>query len=448
MNTAMAQEFKDRIAPHNEDAERAALGAMLLDNDAVLTALPLLSYEDFYSPANSKVYRAIRALNEKGAHRPDILTVCDELQREGALDSAGGEAYVAALTNVVPTTANIGNYIELIKDCSLRRSILAACSKLSAGAYDISKESSASLEEAQKAVFDLIEKKQNYRFRPLKDVYGTTMRWIDEILNKDFTGITTGFTEIDSLTSGFQKSEMIVIGARPSIGKTALALNMAQNISIMQKIPAAFFSLEMPEKFIGQRILSSESEVDLRTIRFKSPQGQEDEFNKIIDASDRSMNAPLFIEDMPNMRLFDLRTQARHARETHKVEVIFIDYLGLIAVDNVYQNRYEQVSEISRSLKSLARELDIPVVVLSQLARSAEGNKPNLAEIRESGAIEQDADVVILMNRDRTKKDDDPDRDSFLTEIEVAKNRNGATGRVKLLFYPKYQRFKNFSPRD
>jgi len=441
----MAQEFKDKIAPHNEDAERAALGAMLLDNEAVAAALPLLDHEDFYSPANGKVYKAICALNEKGANKPDILTVCDELQREGQLDSAGGEAYVAALTNVVPTTANIGNYIELIKDCSLRRSVIRACSKLSASAYDISIEARESLEEAQKTIFSLIEKKQRHNFRPLKDVYLTSLKWIDEVMNNEYTGVTTGFTEIDKLTSGFQKSEMVVIGARPSIGKTALALNMAQNIAIIQRKPAAFFSLEMPEKFIGQRILASEAEVNFRDLyRIRNTQMQENEFNKILAASDRSMDAPLFIEDMPNMRLFDLRTQARHACEVHKVEIIFIDYLGLIAMDNIYQSRYEQVSEISRSIKSLARELDIPIVVLSQLARSAEGNKPNLAEIRESGAIEQDADVVLLMNRDRNKKEDDPDPDSSLTEIEVAKNRNGATGRVTLVFYPKHQRFKNY----
>jgi replicative DNA helicase len=457
----MAQQtIRDKVPPHNEDAEKAALGAMLLEPDAAAGAVPLIDAEDFYSPANGKIFSAIRSIYDSGGGKKiDIISVCDELQRTGSLDAAGGEAYVLSLTNVVPTAANIQYYIELVHDSSLRRSLIAVASKMSAKAYDVSENSKEILEKAQQYVFELIEAKQSNRYKTIKESIHETIRWMELNLDKEYTGITCGFSGIDYYTSGFQKSEMVVIGARPSIGKTALALNMAANIAVQQKIPAAFFSLEMPNTLLTMRLLAAEAEVDTKHIRTMTTTEKSRNFNKILHEATRVYESPLFIEAVPNMNLFDLRTQARRMREVEKVEIIFIDYIGLVQPDftntSGYTPVWEQVSQISRSIKSLARELDIPIVVLSQVGRESEGEKPTLANIRGSGSVEQDADVVILMHRDRTKdkdKDGDgerkPETDFFETEIIVAKNRNGPTGKITLAYYPKWTKFVNYDKRD
>jgi replicative DNA helicase len=263
---------------------------------------------------------------------------------------------------------------------------------------------------------------------------------------KDYTGVVCGFTGIDYFTDGFQKSEMIVIGARPSIGKTALALNMAANIAVKQKIPTAFFSLEMAGTLVTLRILAAGGEVDTKSLRRLGESDKTSNFQKLIMEASRVYDAPLYIEATPNMALLDLRTEARRIKETYHIEIMFIDYLGLIASDNMYAPRYEQVAEISRSLKSLARELNIPIVVLSQVARDSEGKPPSLANLRDSGAVEQDADVVILMHRQR--KPEDADAEFIETDIEIAKNRNGPTGKIQLAYYPRWTKFENLDTRD
>jgi replicative DNA helicase len=442
------QELKDKIPPHDSEAERSALGSMMLEQQAVIDSLTLLKPEDFYSNANAKVFRAIQSLSNKGGVRPDIITVCDELKQAGELDSSGGEAYVSSLTNSVPTAANIKYYIDIIKDRALRRSLLVISSKIAAKAYEIPEDSYQILEKAQQYIFELIEQKQYYKYRDIKSLLHDTINWMEENLDKEFTGLTCGFSEIDHLTSGFQKSEMIVIGARPSIGKTALALNMAANIAIMQKKPVAFFSLEMAGEQLMMRVLAAEAEIDTRSIKRQTNTEKSNSFNKIGHAAGRLSDAPLFVEDIPNMSLIDLRTQARHVREVEKVEIIFIDYLGLISMENTYMPRYEQVSEISRSIKSLARELAIPVVVLSQVGRQSEGAKPTLANLRDSGAVEQDADVVILLHRDRENSNTEEAPPEFLiTDVYVEKNRNGPTGMAKLAYYKNWTKFKNYDWR-
>ena len=441
-NTA-SPSIKDKIPPHNEDAERAALGAMLLDSEAAPAAQQYLRPEDFYSTANGRVYKAILALYDDGGKKADIITVRDALQQAGDLEAAGGEAYIASLTDVVPTSANIEYYAQIVQDCALRRALIHAASKISAYSYDISEDSSILLEKAQQLIFDLTDRKRTLNFRSVHETVPEAIERIEKLFHSKsaFTGVPSGFEELDRMTSGVQNAEMIVIGARPSIGKTAFALNMAANISVQNRRPAAFFTLEMTDVALATRLISSEAHVDSNSL--KTGFVRQSDFHRILDAAGRIYDAPLYTVDMPNMKLLDLRTQARRLRSMKQVEIIFIDYLGLISMEDTRTPRFEQVSEISRSLKGLARELNIPVVALSQIGRPSEGARPNLASLRDSGAVEQDADVVMFLHRERKQEVQTGEAapEVIETELIIAKQRNGPVGTVTLGFRPKYTEF-------
>ncbi|MDR3356340.1 MAG: replicative DNA helicase [Spirochaetaceae bacterium] len=440
---ALSPSIKDKIPPHNEDAERAALGAMLLDSEALPVAQQYLRPEDFYSAANGRVYKAIRALYDDGGRKADIITVRDALQQAGDLEAAGGEAYIASLTNVVPTSANIEYYAQIVQDCALRRALIQAASKISAYSYDISEDSGLLLERAQQLIFDLTDRKRVLNFRSVHETVPEAIERIEKLFHSKsaFTGVPSGFEELDRMTSGFQNAEMIVIGARPSIGKTAFALNIASNIAVQSRRPAAFFTLEMTDIALATRLISFEAHVDSNAL--KTGFIKQADFHKILDAAGRIYDAPLYTVDMPNMKLFDLRTQARRLRSMKQVEIIFIDYLGLISMEDTRMPRFEQVSEISRSLKGLARELNIPIVALSQIGRPSEGSRPNLASLRDSGAVEQDADVVIFLHRERKQEAQPAESPPEIieTELIIAKQRNGPVGTVTLGFRPKYTEF-------
>jgi replicative DNA helicase len=444
-----AAEFKEKIPPHNDEAERATLGALLSDADAVSTAMQYLRAEDFYSAANGRVYDAIVSLFDRNLVA-DILTVTNELRQSGRLDEAGGAAYVASLINEVPSSANIEYYAQTVQDYSLRRALLRVSGQMVADAHDESRESRLILEETQQRIFDLSDTRQSFVLRSTRDIIRDTIKDIERVhrSQKDITGIPSGFTELDLLTSGFQPQEMVIMGARPSMGKTALALTMASHIAIHQKIPAAFFTLEMSDRALMLRLLSSEARINsnsLRTGFFKSS-----DFDRLLEAAGNIYEAPLYIVDMPNMKLLHLRSQARRLRSQQKVEIIFIDYLSLITPENLRVQRHEQIAEISRSLKSLARELKIPIVVLSQLTREAEKERPGLAALRESGAIEQDADVVMFLHRDRDS-DKSPEEQrqeekaGKKTNLILAKQRNGPTGTIELLFEAPYTKFVSYA---
>jgi replicative DNA helicase len=435
---------KDRIPPHNDEAEQAALGALLLDDEAIDTAIQYLRPGDFYSNANRRVYEAILNLNNQGL-KADIITVTGELRQSGALDQAGGPAYVASLTNVVPTSANIEYYAKTVQDCSLRRALLRVANELGVRSFDESLESRILLEEVQQRIFDLTEDRKTFTFKSAKEIIPRAIETLEKLyLAKElYTGVHSGLDDLDSLTSGFQGSELIIIGARPSVGKTALALTMAANMSIRSKIPTAFFTLEKSDMALMQRLISSEAKIDSNKIRSKllTP----DDFRKLMNAAGEIFNAPLYIVDMPNMKLLDLRSQARRLRVQQKVEIIFIDYLTLVGSENYQLPRHEQIAEISRSLKSLARELGIPIVALSQVRRDAEGKRPNLSDIRESGSIEQDADLVMFLHREREPDKNTPSQGQYAegikTELIIAKQRNGPVGTVEIVFLPKYTQF-------
>lgn len=442
-------DLKDKIPPHNLDAEKATLGALLLDWTSINEVVQYLRKDNFYSQQNQLIYESLLNLFSKGT-RGDLLTLIDDLTKSGNLEKAGGTAYITSLTDSVPTSANVDYYAKIVLDQSTRRNLIKISSEIKADSYDETKESRSILEEVEQKVFKLTDTNQTTKVMGMDEIIPKTINIIDaRFKNKNaFSGIASGITKLDSMTSGFQKSEMIIVGARPSMGKTALAMSMMENIAINKKIPCGFFSLEMSADQIGQRLLSQVARI--QGTKLKSGLLKFEDFKKLQDAAGECFNAPLYIVDTPNMKLLDLRAMARRMRVNQKVEIIFIDYIGLITPENTEAPLHEQQSMISKSLKSLARELEIPIVVLCQVARSAEGNEPGLAELRGSGSIEQDADMVMFIHGDRSRNKEtnegyNPVQDRTLI---VAKQRNGPIGDVKVRFFSNYTKFENAADDD
>ena len=433
-------DLEAKTPPHNIEAEQAVLGAILMDWTAMAEVVSKLSTDRFYSLQNQLVYDALIKLYAKGV-RGDTLSLVDELTVEGKLEQAGGAGYIASLTEMVPSAANIEHYSDIVLDCATRRELIKIAGELKTMAFERGQQDSkALLDTAEQKIFSLSQKNETTRIYDIKDIVIKDIEIIDaRYKNKtEFTGIPSGFSKLDMMTSGFQKSELIIIGARPSIGKTALALSMMQHIALERQIECGFFSLEMPYESIGMRLLSMSSHVDMG--RMRSGMLQKQDFTKIQDAAGRWYSAPLYTVDTPNMRLLDLRAMARRMVANHKVKIIFIDYIGLITTENPNAAVFEQVSEISKSLKALARELEIPIVALCQVSRDAEGHEPNLAQLRGSGSVEQDADVVMFIDRERKR-----DEQAAVQEAKIilAKQRNGPTGDIEIMFVPSYSTFAN-----
>ncbi|HUZ16872.1 MAG TPA: replicative DNA helicase [Spirochaetia bacterium] len=439
--------LRDRIPPHNDDAEVATLGALLLDPEALSVVLRFLRAEDFYKTAHQKAFQGIINLFTRG-EVIDLLTLTDELRKEGQLEATGGSSYISSLTSGVPTSANVEYYARIVQGTSIRRHLLRIAGEIIATAHDDSQDSRVIIEEAERKIFEITERQQSGTIKSAREIVLKTIEAIERLYHtKDsYTGIPSGFADLDNMTSGFQKSEFIVIGARPSVGKTALATTMAAHMAIHQKVPVGFFTLEMSDMALMQRILASEARLDSK--RLRAGLLRPADFHHISEAAAKIYEAPLYVDDTPNMKLLDLRAQARRMKMQLGVQILFIDYIGLIepeARGNV--PRHEQVAEISRSLKALARELDLPIVVLSQVGRQSEGKAPSLADLRESGSIEQDADVVIFLHRLRESDRDaeQSGRTTVETDLMIAKQRNGPVGNVKIAFLPQYTKFESFS---
>ena len=435
--------LRDKIPPNNTEAEQACLGALLLDPDALSVVLRYIRPDDFYLSSHAEIYSAIIALNEKG-QKADLITITDEMKLSGSLDKAGGPGYIANLTSMTPSSANVEYYARIIQEMSTRRNLIKMAAMVTSLAYDDTRETGPILDQIQSKIFEITQNRKTASYHSIKELIPEVITIIEQLSNNPnaFTGIPSGLTDLDAMTSGFQNSEFIVIGARPSVGKTALALTVASHIAINCKIPAAFFSLEMSEHALMNRIISSEAQVPgerIRTGRLRSS-----DLNDLMDAAGRIYEAPLYIVDMPNMKLLELRTMARRLVLERSVKIIFVDYITLITHENADLPRWEQISAISRSLKSLARELDIPIVALSQLKREAEGKQPNLADVRESGSIEQDADLILFLHRDREiNKSADQRSEQIETELIVAKQRNGPIGKANVWFKPAFAKFVN-----
>jgi len=420
---------------------------MLIDDNAIGIVRQYLSEEDFYSSRNRRIFEAILALFGMGT-RPDLLTLTGELEKKGKLDEAGGVDYIASLTHAVPSSANTEYYSRIVQNDSMRRALIRISGEIGAKAFDETVEMKLLLEETQQKLFIVSDPKRVLHYRKADSVVKNTVTYLEEV-NKSrakYTGVPSGFSALDNLTSGFQRAELIIIGARPGMGKTAIALSMAADITIRQSRPAAFFSLEMSEQSLMLRLLSAEAGIDskkLRTGFFTSA-----DFEKIWTAGELIYRAPLYIVDMPYMTMLDIQGMSRMLKIQENVEIIFIDYIGLIASEDKQSPRYQIISDVSRALKGLARELNIPIVVLSQLRREAEKGKPNLADIRESGSIEQDADMVMFLDRDRElgKSFEEQAKEvGQKVQLMVAKNRNGQVGTIDLTFLKYLTKFVSYT---
>ncbi|HEY9715589.1 MAG TPA: replicative DNA helicase [Chroococcales cyanobacterium] len=436
--------------PQNTDAEASLLGAVLIDADAIVKIADNVGPADFFDPKNRHIYEAIMQLYEK--HSPiDVLTLSDQLKSNGFLDMVGGPAYLTELTNFVPTAAHVEQYADIVAQKALRRRLISASQEMSTLGYDESKSLQELIEEAETRLFEVSQQHVKQDVISLEAILAESFDRLDE-LHKDkqkIRGIPTGFNDLDHILAGLQRSDLFILAARPSMGKTALALNLAHNIAVQSKEPVLIFSLEMSKEQLVDRLLSMESGVDAWALRTGNL--TDADFEKIGQAMGTLSEAPIFIDDTPGITVSDLRTKARREAHQRKLGLVIVDYLQLMSGGSRYGgdgNRVQEISEISRGLKGVARELDVPLMALSQLSRSVESRSPQipqLADLRESGSIEQDADVVAFIYREEYYN---PETDrKKLTDIFIKKHRNGPTGAVELYFDNEKQRFRSVDTR-
>jgi replicative DNA helicase len=431
-----------RVPPSNIEAEQATLGSILLDYQrAIDQVMLILKPADFFRRGHQMIYEAMLDMEHRN-EAIDLITLSDELASRKEIDQIGGSSYLASLTSVVPTASNVEYYANIVRENAIRRNLLRISGETTDDAFDMSQDIGQVIDTAERKIFEIADGQIAEGFKHVKTIINPTITLIESNYNSKgaVRGVTTGYHELDDMLDGFQNSEFIIIGARPSIGKTALALSMARHAAIKNKIPTGFFSLEMADQQLMMRLLSMEAHLDATKMRkgILKP----NDFHSIMDAAGYIYDSPLLIADTPNMRLLDLKAQARRMKAQHDIKIVFIDYLSIIAPENNSVDRHLQVAEISRSLKALARELEIPVVALSQVSRDTEGKPPHLASLRESGAIEQDADVVLFLHRERSDDNRAAQNETGIeTQLIVAKNRNGPIGTIDINFLPQYAEF-------
>jgi replicative DNA helicase len=440
----------DRLPPQNIEAEQSILGAILIDNDALPKALEIIDPEDFYKASHKKIFEAIIKLFDK--NEPiDIITLTDCLKREESLEDIGGISYLSALVNMVPTSANIKYHSKIIREKALLRGLIRTATDIANRVYEENLDAEELVDYAEKSVFDISDKRVKVSFATLKEVIKNSFEMIEHLYDKKetITGISSGFKDLDELTSGLQRGELIVIGGRPSMGKTAFALNIAQHAGIELRETVAVFSLEMAKEQLAFRMLCAEAMVNSSNVR-KGIIRKED-WHKLTSAASRLTDAPIFIDDSSSISVLELRAKARRLKMEHGLSLVIVDYLQLMRGRRSFERREQEISEISRSLKALAKELNVPVIAVSQLNRSVEQRRPPrpiLADLRESGAIEQDADVILFLYRDEIYNKDNPSNRGE-AEVDIAKQRNGPAGEtVKLTFVSKCTRFLDRSDRD
>ncbi|HWP37483.1 MAG TPA: replicative DNA helicase [Gemmatimonadales bacterium] len=444
----------ERQAPWSPEAEQAVLGAMLLDADAALKALELLDDTMFYRDAHRRMFRTMGALLERGKV-VDPVVLRDELERRGDLEAAGGAEYLAVLLDAVPTAANVEYHCRIVKEKALLRRLIEVGTGVVQAAYEGRQDVDTLLDEAEQRMFEVSFQRGTQEAVRIKELMWQTMERIEARHRGDDSvrGVPTGYVDLDAKTNGFQKSDLIIVAARPSMGKTAFCLNIAANAALEAKLPVAIFSLEMSRDQVVERLLAAESFVDLH--RLRSGHLRDDDYPKMSRAAGLLGTAPLWIDDTPALGLLELRSKARRLRAEHNIALFIIDYLQLIRGPANSDNRQEEISFISRSLKALARELATPVIALSQLSRAPEqrggDRRPMLSDLRDSGAIEQDADLVMFIYRAEMYpgiRDKDEAVQEGVAELHLAKHRNGPTGTIKLVFHKQYTRFDNYTERD
>ncbi|NLE64419.1 MAG: replicative DNA helicase [Elusimicrobia bacterium] len=432
-----------RVPPQNLEAERAVLGAMLIDDEAIGIVIERLDASYFYDPVHQKIYQSIVGLYSSNKN-VDLVTLTDHLRSEGGMDAVGGAAYLARIADQVPTSANVLHYADIVKEKGIKRRLIRTATDIASKSYDVQSDVDELVDEAERLIFEIATSRQKQEAVPVKKIVKDTIDKIDLLYQRKdtVTGVPTGFYEFDKMTSGLQNSDLIIVAARPSMGKSALAASIAEHASIERGMGVAFFSLEMSKEQVVMRMLCSQARVDaskVRTGMLAAP-----DWPLLTRAADKLSKIKFFVDDTPAISPLELRAKARRLKASEDIRLIVVDYLQLMRGSVRSENRQQEISEISRSLKALARELSVPIVALSQLSRAVESRtdrRPQLSDLRESGAIEQDADVVILLMREEYYE---PKPENLgIAELIVAKQRNGPTGTVKLRFFKEFVRFEN-----
>lgn len=433
-----------RIPPQSIEAEQSVLGSMLIDKEVIPVVMEILKAEDFYRPDHREIYEVIIELFDK-AQPIDLITVSERLKLHGKLELVGGLEYLSNIATAVPTTANVRNYSKIVEEKALLRKLIRASSDIVDLGFTASEEVSVILDKAEQGIFDILQKRSSQGFVPIKDVLVDTFSKLEELYNNKgtITGIPTGFTDLDFKTSGLHNSDLILIAARPAMGKTAFALNLAQNAAVQSHVPVAVFSLEMSREQLVNRMLCSEAMVDSN--RMKTGKLEDNDWQKVAKALGPLSDAPIYIDDTPGISITEIRAKCRRLKLEHNLGLVIIDYLQLMQGSrSKSENRQQEISEISRSLKILAKEINVPVITLSQLSRAPEArtdHRPILSDLRESGAIEQDADIVMFLYRDDYYNPETEKKN--IAEVIIAKHRNGSTGTVDLVWLGQYTKFAN-----
>ena len=432
-----------RIPPQNIEAEQSVLGASLLDKEVVSTIAEIIDVSDFYREDHKEIFEAVMDLYERG-EPIDLITVSEQLKVRGSLDGIGGLEYLTNLVNAVPTTANTKHYAKIVEEKSILRRLIKASSEIISMGYDASEEVEYILDRAEKGIFDISQKRSNQGFVEIKDVLIETFDRLEELYNNkgQITGIPTGFSDLDHKTSGLHNSDLVLIAARPAMGKTSFVLNVAQHAAIHSQVPVAIFSLEMSKEQLVNRMLCCEAMVDAQKMR--TGQLDDSDWQKIAKALGPISEAPIYIDDTPGVTATEIRAKCRRLKMEKNLGLVIIDYLQLMQGRGKNDNRQQEISEISRSLKILAKEINVPVLTLSQLSRAPElraDHRPILSDLRESGAIEQDADIVMFLYRDDYYNPETEKKN--VAEVIIAKHRNGSTGTIDLAWLGQYTKFAN-----
>ncbi|MBA2372736.1 MAG: replicative DNA helicase [Chloroflexi bacterium] len=439
----------DRLPPQSLEAEQSVLGAILIDRDAVIEVAEFLRPADFYRQANGRIYSAMLELSEK--REPiDVVTVAEALERNDELEAIGGRAYLSGLSNQTPTAVHAAQYGRIVERKAVLRNLIGAAGRIAGIGYEDPAEVQEAIDRAEAELFAVSQKRIDTGFSPLKTLLHDAYDRLDYLHahRGEISGVRTGFVDLDSLTTGLQKSDLVVLAARPSIGKTSFALNIAEHAAVKERKSVGVFSLEMSKEQLVLRMLSSVANIDSQ--RLRTGFLEEMDFARIAPAMNALSEAPMYIDDTPNISAMELRTKARRLQAEAGLDLIIVDYLQLMqaTTSNRDSNRVQEVSEISRGLKALARELSVPVIALSQLSRQPEmreSKEPRLSDLRESGAIEQDADLVMFLWRDKERGGDDQQTDGEVINLKLAKHRNGPTGEIQLWFKKNQTRFVGYA---
>ncbi len=437
----------ERTLPHNLEAERSVLGAILVHNDAFNLAAQVIDSQDFYRDAHRRIFDRLVALNERH-DAIDFVTLKEELSRNGELDEVGGPAYVASLADGVPRATNVEYYARIVKEKSTLRNLIYAATKIVANAYEAEQESDLILDEAESAIFSVADDRLKAGFVAMRDLVKDSFPKIEKLFEQKrlITGVPTGFVDVDEMTRGLQPGDLIIVAARPSMGKTSLVLNIAQYVASLGDQVVGFFSLEMSKESLFLRLLTSEAQIDGHRLMSGAIGGND--YHRISHALEKLNSMKLFIDDTASIGVLEMRAKSRRLQSEHGLNLLVVDYIQLMSGRGRFENRTLELASISRSLKGLAKELNVPIVVLSQLSRAPEArsdHRPQLSDLRESGALEQDADVVVLIYRDDVYNRDPNSPEAGTAELILAKQRNGPTGVVKLAFLREQTRFANLA---